>query len=332
VEGDKIRFGLSAVKNVGETAIQSILSARAGRGKLASLFALCEAVDLRVVNRRVMESLIKSGALDSLGAKRSQLMAILDRAMEMGSSIQKSKLEGQRSLLEIMQQDRPSLQKAPQLPDLEEWPANQLLAMEKEVLGFYLSGHPLRDFESGISELGACRLKDLSGLKERDLVTVCGLVGNIKRISTKNGGQMAFLSLEDLSGTVEVVVFPELYTLATSYLAKDFPLVITGTVDIAEETTKILALEIVPLSEASEKRSSRVDVYLPDSDCSPHLLMDVREVLSRHSGGSPVFLHLRSSGGRQTVVAAGNRFLVSVGEALKRDLESLLGREGVRFS
>ncbi|MDH7499134.1 MAG: DNA polymerase III subunit alpha [candidate division NC10 bacterium] len=326
VEKEKIRFGLSAVKNVGEAAIQSILSARARKGSFTSLFDLCEAVDLRVVNRRVMESLIKCGTLDSLGAKRSQMMVVLDQAMERGAASQRSRLEGQRSLLEFMEPERGTDQRAPKLPPLEEWPTGQLLSMEKEVLGFYLSGHPLRDFEARIRSSATCSIGDLPAVRDRERVKICGMVGNIKRINTKNGDQMAFLSLEDLSGSVEVVVFPEVYLQTLSFLAKDAPLLVTGTVDVTEEAVKVLAQEISPLAEEGKKEFSRVDLYLGDCDSSAHLLDSLREILHRHAGELPVFLHFGSGQGKETVIAAGDRFLVQMDEGLQADLEALLGK------
>jgi DNA polymerase-3 subunit alpha len=332
VEGDKIRFGLAAVKNVGEAAIQAILSARSQQGGFASLFDLCEFVDLRVVNRRVIESLIKSGAMDCLGGKRSQMMASLDRAMEMGSSLQRSKMDGQRSLLDLIAKDQRAPQRAPNLPQLEEWPATQVLAMEKEVLGFYLSGHPLRDFEDQIRRWASCNIVDLSAARDKDRLTLCGVVGNVKKIQTKNGGQMAFMTLEDLSGSVEVVVFPEVYANAASFLTRDLPLMVVGSVDVSEDGIKVLAQEISPLSEGKQKSSSRADVYLKQPDCPLYLLVDLREILGRHAGECPVFLHITSGQGRETIVAAGERFLVSPGEGLKRELEALLGDQCVRFA
>jgi DNA polymerase-3 subunit alpha len=332
VEGDRIRFGLAAVKNVGETAIESILSARARKGSFSSLFDLCEAVDLRVVNRRVLESLIKCGALDSLRAKRSQMMAALDRAMEAASSAQRSKLEGQRSLLDLLAQEQGGKPDEPTLPEIEEWPASQLLAMEKEVLGFYLSGHPLRDFKTEIEKLATCSIEDLSQRKDRDRVVLCGIVGSIKKISTKNGGQMAFLTLEDLSGSVEVVVFPDLYANVSSHLIKDLPLLVTGNLDVTEDAAKLLASEIALLSEVKGQGASRAIVFLEGANCSPNLLIPLRQILSRHSGDCPVYLHLRLPQGEDVVIAAGDRFLVSANEGLRRDLEMLLGNGCVTFS
>jgi len=332
VDGDKIRFGLAAVKNVGEIAIQSMLSARASKGSFSSLYDLCEAVDLRVVNRRVLESLIKCGALDSLGAKRSQMVAALDRAMEAASSLQRSKMNGQRSMLELFAQDQETRRDEPTLPDLEEWPASQLLAMEKEVLGFYLSGHPLKDFKAEIERLTTCSIGNVSQRKDRDRVVLCGIVGNIKKISTKNGGQMAFLTLEDLTGSVEVVVFPDLYANVSSHLIKDLPLLVTGNLDVTEDASKLLASEIAPLSEMKGKGASRATVCLDGPNCSPSLLDPLRQILSRHSGECPVYLHLRPPQGEEVVIAAGNRYLVSADEGLKRDLERLLGNGCVTFS
>jgi DNA polymerase III subunit alpha len=338
VEGNKIRFGLAAVKNVGEAAIQSILSVRSRRGRFSSLFDLCEEIDLRVGNRRVLESLIKCGALDSLGVRRSQMIAGLDRAMEAASSLQRSKVGGQRSLLDFLAPDQGTKPNEPTLPELEEWPAGQLLAMEKEVLGFYLSGHPLRDFQAEMEKLATCTIEDLSRKQDREKVVLCGIVGNIKRINTKNGGQMAFVTLEDLTGSVEVVVFPELYAGISSHLGKDAALLVTGNLDVAEEAAKVLAFQIAPLSEARERVSSRAgaalkaSVFLEGPNCTPDLLIPLRRVLSHHAGKCPVYLYLRPSQGNEVVIAAGERYLVSACEELKKELEVLLGSGCITFT
>jgi DNA polymerase-3 subunit alpha len=260
------------------------------------------------------------------------MMAALDRAMEAASSAQRSKLEGQRSLLDLLAQEEGGKPDESTLPELEEWPASQLLAMEKDVLGFYLSGHPLRDFKAEIEKLATCSIEDLSQRKDRDRVVLCGIVGSIKKISTKNGGQMAFLTLEDLSGSVEVVVFPDLYANVSSHLIKDLPLLVTGNLDVTEDAAKLLASEIAPLSEVKGQGTSRAIVFLEGANCSSDLLIPLRQILSRHSGDCPVYLHLRLPQGEDVVIAAGNRFLVSANEGLRRDLEMLLGNGCVTFS
>lgn len=260
------------------------------------------------------------------------MMAALDRAMEAASSLQRSKLDGQRSLLELFAQDQGIKPDEPTLPEIEEWPASQLLAMEKEALGFYLSGHPLRNFKAEIERLATCSIENLPQRKDRDRVVLCGIMGNIKKINTKNGGQMAFLTLEDLTGSVEVVVFPDLFANVSLHLIKDSPLLVTGSLDVTEDTAKLLAAEIAPLSEMKGKGASRAIVYLDGPNCSPNLLIPLRQILSRHAGECPVYLHLRPPQGEEVVIAAGNRYLVVASEDLKRDLEMLLGKGCVSFS
>ncbi|MEK7220460.1 MAG: DNA polymerase III subunit alpha, partial [candidate division NC10 bacterium] len=196
VVGDKICFGLVAVKNVGEGAIQSNLAARRQQGRFRDLFDFCERVDLRLVNKRVVESLIKCGAFDSLGARRAQLMAVVDKAMEAASASQRDRAHGQVSFLDVLSLTGTARREAPALPEVTEWERPQLLAGEKETLGFYVTGHPLAEHRGLIARHTNLTTEDLPSLPDKSTVKLGAIVTAVKEISTKNGDRMAFVTLE----------------------------------------------------------------------------------------------------------------------------------------
>jgi DNA polymerase-3 subunit alpha len=206
VAGTGIRFGLAAVKNVGESAIESVIAIRGEGGPFASLSDFCRRVDLRKVNRRVIEGLIKCGAFDGAGARRSQLMEGLDAAMESAQAIQRDRAHGQTNLFGTLDPVE-----GPDLPDVEEWPENELLALEKESLGFYITGHPLAGVAKDLERL-TTGSGDLPHVTDGKDVRVGGLVTALKNHRSKKGEAMAFATVEDLQGFVEVVVFPNVYT------------------------------------------------------------------------------------------------------------------------
>ncbi|MBI5167780.1 MAG: DNA polymerase III subunit alpha [candidate division NC10 bacterium] len=324
VVGEKIRFGLVAVKNVGEAAIESILAARERKGRLRSLFDFCEAVDLRLVNKRVIESLIKCGAFDSLGARRAQLMASIDRAIEAAASTQRDRAQGQVSLLEVLEDRRALPPRDSLLPDIPEWPRDQLLAAEKETLGFYLTGHPLADFEEEIQRITTARAGELSEFKDGQSVKLCGILSSYKEVTTKNGDRMAFLTLEDLTGSVEVIVFPELYKNASSFLGKDAPLYVKGELDVAEEAVKLLASELFPLEEVARKKVQVIRISIP-SDLAPADLYRLQDLLREHSGPHPLHLFLDLGLEGRVTIAAGPRFSLSWSPEMIAVVEDLLG-------
>lgn len=320
----RIRFGLVAVKNVGEAAIESILAAREKKGRFRSLFDFCEAVDLRLVNKRVIESLIKCGAFDSLGFKRSNLMASVDRAMEAAASAQRDKAQGQFSLLDVLAEKKAGTFQDPPLPDLPEWPRDQLLAGEKETLGFYLTGHPLAEFEDEVRKVSSIRVAELSELSDRQSVRLCGVVNSIKEVTTKNGDRMAFVTLEDPTGTVDLVLFPKSYKEAHSFLGKDVPLYVKGELDLTEEGVKILASEILPLEAISKGKTRTVRITLP-TGTTPADLYRLQDLLKGHSGPCPLHLTLDLGIEGRVTIAAGPRFSLCSSHEMKAAVEALLG-------
>jgi DNA polymerase-3 subunit alpha len=328
VVGDKIRFGLVAVKNVGDLAIHSILESRKAKGKFKSLFDFCGRVDLRLVNKRVLESLIKCGAFDSLGARRAQLMAVVDAAMEAASSAQRDRAQGQVSLLEVFEAAGAPAMAAPALPDVPEWSRTQLLAAERETLGFYITGHPLAEYEAVTRRLNATRIETLTGLKDKETVRVCGIVSAVKEISTKNGDRMAFVTLEDQSGSVESVAFPDLYRAKMLHLVKDTAVLVTGQVDIAEDAAKLLLSDVEPLEKYRGTAPRAVRLTVAGSAATPEALRRLRDLVAKHPGPVPLTLSLEVPGGPALLepdaacaVAAGEKFVAAA--------EALLGRGSV---
>jgi len=246
VEGDAIRFGLGAVKHVGLSAVEEIIRARSADGPFPSLVELARRVDGRHVNRRVLESLIKAGALDSLGEARAQLLAGLDAALAAGQREQRLRESPQQGLF--------GLEEALALPPLttavEEFSQEERLAMEKEMLGLYISDHPLAHVQEDLAARVTLPIGQLSEVRDRATLSVGGIVAALKRTTTKAGSVMAFLTLEDLTGSVEVIVFPRTYEQNAFLLKRDAILVVRGRADVAEQQVKVLADSLFALAEA----------------------------------------------------------------------------------
>src|SRR2546429_191968 len=251
VVGDAIRFGLAAVKNVGLGAVDAILQARKESGAFTSLVDLVERVDPRAVNRRVLESLIKAGAMDSLGMPRAQLLHLLDEAMEAGQRVQRARASGQTGLVDVTSETPPGETAVP-TSQVEEFSREELLAMEKEMLGLYISDHPLRHVHATLAPRINAALNQLMELPDKTQVTVGGLITAVKRTTTKSGSAMAFVTLEDLTGSCEVIIFPKAYEQVHFLLKRDAVLVVRGKVDVMEQQAKILADRVMTLEEAEE--------------------------------------------------------------------------------
>ena len=261
-----VRFGLCAVKNVGEGAVQSILGVRTELGRIDSLYTLCEHADLRLVNKRVLESLIKAGALDSLipesagsvASRRARLFAAVDRAIENGGRHQRDRDKGQSQLFGGGDDDGPSAPAS--LPDAPPWTEAQQLAGEKEALGLYMSGHPLDRFAEELKTFGARRVADLT-TSEAD-VWVGGIVSGLRPLKTKKGDRMAVFMLDDVGGAVEVVVFPETFSKHGSLVESDAMLLVRGKLEKDDESARLVATELMPIAALKERTTREVVIHL----------------------------------------------------------------------
>jgi DNA polymerase-3 subunit alpha len=323
VTGDSaIRFGLAAVKNVGSAAVDAILRERRDGGPFASLWDLCDRVDGRLLGRRVLESLIKGGAFDSLKAGRSQLMAAVDVAVEAGQKAQRRRDAGQFALFA-------GVDPAPRLPSVPEYPRDVLLAQEKEMLGFYLTGHPLAQYEQELRAAITTTAAQLKELPDGHRATLGGMVVMRKQILTRAGEPMLFLTLEDLTGQVEAIVFPRVYGRHNSLLREDGIFVIRGKVSVNEDEVKLVAEDIRRLDRNGHDRGSEttaVVIELRDSEIRPDLLEKLKATCILSPGPCPVFVRLLAAG---KTIRADRRYWVDGSSRLMAALEQVVGQGAV---
>ncbi len=331
VVGDAIRFGLSAVKNVGQGAIDSIVTARNMHGKFKSLYDFCEHTDLRLVNRRVLESLIKCGAMDEFGLHRSQLTAILDDCLESGSMLHKERRSGQLSFFEEFGPHSKVHPRGREIPKIPEWPESQLLAFEKEMLGFYITGHPLAKYEKMVRAYSTCSIKELAKRKPEEEVTLGGIISKVKFTTTKaKSEKMAIISLEDLSGQCELLVFPKTFSATEKFIRKDAIVFVKGRVNLREERPKIVANDIIPLDELQKKLTQAIIINLT-TGIDDKSLNNLKSILQSHPGTAPVYLNFRMADGKKVEVSVEEKLKVEPSDKLAVEIERLLGEGAVSF-
>jgi DNA polymerase-3 subunit alpha len=289
---ERIRFGLAAVKNVGGAALDSIIEEREKEGPYKSLEDFCTRVDSRRVNKRVIESLIKAGSFDSLGVKRSQLFAIMDQAMDQAQAAQRDKQSGQISLFGMLPEEEGNISSGGiSLPDIPEWNNEKLLAAEKEMVGFYISGHPLDKYDNELKELVDDNLLKLAASKHERQVRVGGLVRLYKEHKSKKKERMAFITLEDLTGSIEVIVFPRLFADCSDLLTSNEPLIIQGKLQTDEENSaKIIADTVDSLQGARKKFTEKTTILLRANNISRPKVEGLKQILQRFYGPCPVNL------------------------------------------
>jgi len=322
VIGSKIRFGLVAVKNVGEGAIEVIIDARK-EGRFSSLFDFCERVDLKKANKRVVESLIKCGAFDSTGANRSQMMVSLENAIDYGQRVQKEKADPQMGLFDIGAAKQNI--NLPQMSGIDEWDEKQLLTFEKEALGFYITGHPLTRFEDLLDKFTNANTISLKEKNDGEIVRIGGIIINIKTIKTKKGDLMAFVTLEDQHGTVEIIIFSLVYAAIQEILIEDNTVIIQGRVKGDENSVKILADTVVPIEKAEETWTASIHFNLNKNKTGKDLLLRLNDLLKRYPGSCNAYIHLFSPEETDTVIALPDTMKLKAGSSLTRAVNELLG-------
>ncbi len=324
---DDTRFGLAAIRNVGEGAVEAILRARREGGPFRSLFDFCERVDLRAVNRRVVESLIKSGSFDSLDARRSALWGAIDWAMETGQRRQRDREDGQVSLFGMLGgQDDPATAAPDRIPDRPAWGEGERLAFEKESLGFFITGHPLERFREELAQWATAttgRLAELAGAAE---VTVGGIITGLRLIKTRKGDRMASFVLEDLEGSAEALVFPETYKKAGARLADDLVVLVKGKPEVLDEgQARILVSEVLPLEQAKMAEARFVTIRVALSTWDRSKGERLRDILGSHRGECPVTLELVRPGAFAVSLAPSSYYRVRPDAILRDEVEALLG-------
>jgi DNA polymerase-3 subunit alpha len=323
-----IRFGLAAIKNVGEGAVESVLDVRSRTGPFGSFFDFCRRVDLHKVNKRMLEGLIKAGAFDSTEAKRSQLMAVLDQAVEEGAAAQREREVGQTSIFgEELHGERAAVAlPAPALPSIAEWDQAQRLKYERELTGFYISAHPLARYEATLGALSTTSTIGLKDCADNGEVKLCGIIATVKSMLTKKGDRMAYLTVEDLHGTAEVIVFPDLFKTAGELITPERIVRITGTIDRGDKGTKIRGSKIEPLAEVQAQAIKRIRIRLTDRPEVQDQLPRLLEVLRRHPGSTTISMSFRTDGTLEAETAPLPNLTICPSDHFISDVEEVLGK------
>lgn len=333
VVGQRIRFGLAAVKNVGIGAIESIIAVRESEGSFRSIFDFCDRVDPRKSNKRVIESLIKCGAFDSMGHKRRQLMICCEEIMEKAQKRQRDKASGQANLLEQFEQADRQPQNggssANNLPDMPEWEHKELLANEKETIGFYITGHPLSRYEDRLPMIVTADSSNLSSRADREALIMAGVVSSIREVQTRRKETMAYIALEDLKGSATVIFFPEIYRLSYDLLHGEDPLLVKGTVDVGEDSVKVIASEAALLATAADKPYCSA-YFTIDVNRSPEEIETLCRCLRQHRGKQEGYIKLIEEKS-ETVIFLGEDMRLDLTLPLRREAELILGVGSIQF-
>ena len=305
--GEAIRFGLRAIKNVGENTVKGILQARQELGRFRSLFQFCESVDPRLLNKRVLESLIKSGAMDSLGCRRAQLYAAIDKAMERGQRHQRERNSGQHGLFGGQTSaPEPAMDS---LPDAEEWPEHELLAAEYATVGFYVSGHPLSKYSGRLKEMSVVELSALEGRRNGEELVIAGMVVNSRGMRSKKGERWAIVTLQDMTGVVDLLVFPEAFARLEAKIKTGTPLLIKGRVNVEEAGTRVSVMDARFLEDAVEPAPSLLRLRLPIEAIDEEIMDRMEELFESKPGPCRVAFELVKPDGSVAMIESDRRVL-----------------------
>jgi DNA polymerase-3 subunit alpha len=324
-EGKAIRFGLVAIKNVGEAAVEAILKARNENGNFKSLSELCERVDGRSLTRKTIEALVKTGACDSFGQTRATLFAQIERTLSRAASILSDKQKGQSSLFGALEEKAPPMPEA--ISNLPEWPQHELLAHEKELLGFYVTGHPLTPFAPILERYTLTNLANLGELPNRSLTRIGGMISAVTHgFSKKSGKPYSMVTLEDLEGSVQLLVMND-YDKFRPLLEANQAILVIGEVNTGEDRPKIFPQEILPLEDAPKKYTRQVHLRLHTAHLKPEDFESVREIVAANPGKCPLLLCFMQPGGGIVFMDTSERFSVTPSLKLQHEADARFGEE-----
>jgi DNA polymerase-3 subunit alpha len=331
--GPAIRFGLAAVKNVGGNAIESIVAARKELERnFRSLYEFCEEVDLRLLNKRVLESLIKSGAMDSLG-RRAQLMQALDKAIERAQKTQRDAESGQHGLFGVFD-DQPAHHENETLPDVPDWDEHTRLAAEKEILGFFITGHPLEKYRDKLLDLGAKTMEEISAMRNStakdDVITTAGMITGVRVLKSKRGDFYAQAALEDMTGKVDMIVFPEAYKKLQEKVKLEVPVLVRAGVRVEEGSNpKLTAADIIPLDEAKVPLPKALRIRIPLESATANTVEALHSLFRERKGEAKVLFDVERAGDFMVVMEAEGYNVMPDRSFIVR-VEELCGRGSVR--
>ncbi|MFH1128682.1 MAG: DNA polymerase III subunit alpha [Candidatus Omnitrophota bacterium] len=322
INGSAIRYGLLAVKNVGTGAIESITEQRK-IGLFNSLQHLCSSIDLRLVNKKVLESLIKCGALDSFKMPRAQMTASLEKMLEHSSKTQRERSAGQLSFFDQGLSKFGFNNTQIELPQVKEWPEPQILAFEKDMLGFYVSGHPLARYANQLKRFASTSTSKLLLHKDEEEIKLVSLIAKIKQTVTRaKQEKMAILKLEDLEGVVEALVFPKTFQKVSRYILPNTVVLVKGILNLKEDTPKIIVNDMIPM-DAVYKLINAININL--TGMQENIFISLKELLSANNGQVPIYLHLDTPAKAKVQLIVGESLFVNPSEQLIGKIIDLLG-------
>jgi DNA polymerase-3 subunit alpha len=327
-----IRYGLIAIRGLGEKAIQAILEARRRVKRFRSIFDLCAEVDTKCVNKAAIEALLKAGALRSMPGRRAQIAAVLERALGEGNRLQQDRRSGQSSIFDMFAGSKAAAPPPPPpLPDVPEWPEQEILQGEKETLGFYLTSHPLKKHRVALARYATASAKSLAACGGQEVIAG-GMIAQVRARPDKKGNMMAFLTVEDLEGSFDAVVFSRVYEQAKPLLAPEAIVLLKGSVDTAREQPSVIVNEVLPIEKADEAFAAEVKVVLPRAAIDDGRFEKLVAALEAAKGRCVVVIEITTRDGARARIRVGQDLYVRASERLERDIEALLGPGAIEIA
>ncbi|HZY09880.1 MAG TPA: DNA polymerase III subunit alpha [Bacteroidota bacterium] len=326
-----IRFGLSAIKNVGVNAVENIVKTRLEGGRFDNVFDFCRRVDLRLVTKKTLEALIQAGAFDGVNTNRSQMFECVEKAIQFGQNLKSQLSKGQSSLFEGGINSL-TLDQYPPLPQTVLWSEGEKLSREKSVLGYYISGHPLLKYTREINAFATAQLGDSITVKASSMVRVVGIVDSVKKKIDKRGNMMAFVTIEDFTGKGECIVFSEPYRQYQEHLNNDAMIMVIGNAEHNGDSLKIIVREIVPMEKVCEKFTRSIILSIQIPTIEEQKIQELRKIVERHPGKCACFFDLVSADNDKSYRMQSTKYTVAQTEGFFVEVEKLLGRNSVRIS
>ena len=326
-----VRYGLAGIKNVGEGASHEIVKERKRNGPFKGLMDFCQRMQGQLVNKKVIESLIRCGAFDLPGSDRARMFAGIDFALNRASAAARDKASGQSSLFDLMATETTVAADDSSLPQADRMSESEQLAGERELLGIYMTGHPLSQYASLLERYQLTSVQKLKTVEPGTVTRLGGLIASLIPRMTKKKEPMAVIQLEDLDGSVEVVVYPDAYRDYKSVLVQDQPIMLCGEVRYEEDVPKLIAQEVYPLRDCPTLYVERVKLHFPTGrlDEDPAMMARVRDALNSHPGRTDVNICLEFPSGEKVVLDTDIQYKVTCDESLVRELELILGENSV---
>jgi DNA polymerase-3 subunit alpha len=332
-----ISFALSAIKNVGKSAIRSLIKAREEAGNFSNIYHMLQNVDLRAVNKKILEALVQSGALDNLEGNRSQNFAAIESGISFAQKYQsQANNKTQISLFEMMSAEDPENDQLkvpyPSLPEVPEWPLQETLQREKELLGFYISGHPLDKYQKEQQYFSNLNWKELENYQDKKEIQTGAILTQIKTHLDRKGNIMAFITLEDKFNSFEGVVFASIYEKYSSYLNKGEIIFVKGKVsETSENSFRLLCDEIIPISEVWHRFSNGLYLVINPKLIKETVINKLQKLIQKHPGDMPLYFEMKTNGNSNGLIMRSKKFQVILTDEFLRELQKIIGEGNIQI-